>query len=123
MHCARCGSFADETADFCTECGAQLRPVGGDADPIQVGAGSAAVPTAAPDPEFEAITAPIRGIDEPPADSGTAPDPSPQRGTAGQVPEEAPPLVSEMAAADKEAWLDEIWGLPDDRDVAPPALD
>jgi hypothetical protein len=49
MQCARCDAFAEETAHFCTECGAQLRLVEGDVDPIQVGSWTTTVSPAATD--------------------------------------------------------------------------
>ena len=116
MQCARCDTFAEETADFCTECGAQLRPVGDAVDPIQVGNWTTAASATAPDSEVvEDITEPITGTAEMPSDTDREPEPGGQPQGPPPEPEQPRGLVTEMGARDKAAWLDDVWGLPDDR--------
>jgi hypothetical protein len=116
MHCARCDSFAGETADFCTECGAPLRLVGGDVDPIQVGTWTTAASAAAPGSEvLEDVTVPITVTAERPTDTGSEPDPGGQPEGPSPEPEQPSGLVTQMGEAEKAAWLDEVWGPLDDR--------
>lgn len=116
MHCARCDSFAEQTADFCTQCGAQLRPVTGDVDPIQVGHWTTTVSAAEPGPgTCEDVTAPLTGTTEQPADPDTESDPSGQPATGPPLPRQPRRLVTEMGEREKAAWLDDVWGRPDDR--------
>jgi hypothetical protein len=116
MQCARCDAFAEETADFCTGCGAQLRLMEGDVDPIQVGTWTTTVSPAATDPEAtEDATVPITGTTEQTSDTDSESDPSGQPVTELLLPEQPRRLVTNMGEREKAAWLDDVWGRPDDR--------
>ena len=99
MNCPECGSQRQQSAAFCTECGADL--LAGRVTDVPGSAGSRH-PESAEAPGT--TTGPILGV-HPQASSDTAPV-HPLRAPSAHPPRP----VREMVGSERATWIDSVWG-------------
>ena len=99
MTCPECGSQPQQSAAFCTECGADLLSGRGTTVPGSVGCRA---PESAETPGR--TTGPILGV-QPQESSDTAPvHPLREPSAHPRTP------VREMVGSERAAWIDSVWG-------------
>jgi hypothetical protein len=99
MTCPECGSQPQQSAAFCTVCGADL--LSGRASNVP---GSVGCRQPEPAETPGRTTGPILGV-QPPASSDTAPV-HPLREPSAHPPRP----VREMVGSERTAWIDSVWG-------------
>ena len=114
MFCTRCGARNDDSAKFCSQCGASLTDVTWtvreqDPEPPVAEAPQAEVPTAS-EPEVESAPEPEVEVEPAPA-SEDAPEPEPEPGPEPDVPESEP--ASPVSAPEPpESWGEPVTEVP-----------
>jgi hypothetical protein len=98
MTCPGCGAHTQNSASFCTACGADLLPERRAHEPFPAGSCTPASTASG------TTTEPIRGVRGPASPDGARAHPSPKRAARRPTP------VKEMVGSERSEWIDRVWG-------------